>query len=201
MKADENSIRFFCFALGTAMSAVLFTHAGRPAEDTALLQQELEVVTAQRDSAKQELQTIERFLSPLVDSIMATQIRHGISPIEAQQTTRLLLHYGIEANVPPILLAAVARVESRYKVGVLGAVGESGLFQVRPEMWWDFVTARCGHWQRHDRAAEVCAGAHVLGFRLKQAKGDVRLALSLYNTGHAQSKAGWRYAQRVMEGS
>lgn len=38
-------------------------------------------------------------------------------------------------NIDPVLVQSVIEVESNYDAQAIGAVGEIGLMQIRPEMW------------------------------------------------------------------
>ena len=102
-------------------------------------------------------------------------------------------------GVPLGLLAAVARIESGFRVNARGSSGEIGLMQLMPG------TARGLGVNPYDPAQNVLGGATYLAQQLRRF-GDLRLALAAYNAGpgrvaQAIQRAGsraWSAVQRYL---
>lgn len=102
-------------------------------------------------------------------------------------------------GVPIGLLAAIARVESGFRVNARGSSGEIGLMQLMPS------TARGLGVNPWDPAQNVMGGARYIAAQLRRF-GDIRLALAAYNAGpgrvsNAIKKAGtknWNAVSRYL---
>jgi len=157
-------------------------------KEAVALGTELKALQAQLDTTQAELRTFLRYLKPEIDSVYQMS--------QSRALTLHFFHYGIRTGTPPRLLAAIAAVESNYEPGVVSRKGASGLLQVMPSLWWKFVVAKCGFWQRYDSRVEICAGAYVLAYYRQQCEGDYGCALSRYYSG-AVTRVGKKYAASV----
>lgn len=89
-------------------------------------------------------------------------------------------------------------VESNGNPQALSSAGAVGLMQVMP-LIWEGVFPQCGEvvWEWR---TNICYGIHVLDHYLREAKGDVRLALNLYWGGASWYGTGESpYTKRVEE--
>jgi len=132
---------------------------------------------------------------------------HRLTISEHEWFTQKIVFYAVRVNLPPSLLAATAAVESAFRPGVISHKGASGVLQVMPHLWWDYVTPRCGYWRRGDAEVEICAGAYVLRHYVDRCDGEFDCALSRYNSGYAPctetrrrgcSTQGGEYAEDVL---
>ena len=106
------------------------------------------------------------------------------------------------ARVPPLLVQAVARVESNCDTSAISETDARGLLQVlaswltprrgmQPPWLRDNLKARCGA-DLHDPRINACWGARLLRYEFLRAGGDWSRALRAYSGG-----AYPRYEQRV----
>ncbi len=94
-------------------------------------------------------------------------------------------------GVPVPWIQAVIQTESNWNPDATGAAGERGLMQISPATaaayGWDFATM-------YDPAANIDAGAHLLG-DLRQSYGDdFRRVYSAYNSGNPDT---WETSPQV----
>lgn len=127
--------------------------------------------------------------------------QHRLTLEEHEWFVQRIMYYSIvKVDLSPSLLAAVAHVESKFQPGVVSYAGASGILQVMPDIWWDFVVDKCGYWYRGDPEVEICGGAHVLRYYMNLCDNDIECALSYYNSGYPphRSTAGRRYVSNVL---
>jgi soluble lytic murein transglycosylase-like protein len=99
-------------------------------------------------------------------------------------------------NIPPSLIPAIIKVESRGNPKAESHKGAAGLMQVRWSVWGKvlmkhkIVRSRA---ELFDPEANVRAGKFVLGHYLRKHNGDIRKALTSYSGGDK------RYYRRVMK--
>jgi soluble lytic murein transglycosylase-like protein len=96
-----------------------------------------------------------------------------------------------EAHLPldPALLLAIVGVESSWRPWTVGAKGEVGLCQVRPDIHGATAT------ELADPAINVRIAAKVLRHCLKRAGGDIAGGVARYN---GRGEAAEKYAARVL---
>ena len=81
-------------------------------------------------------------------------------------------------NVSESLLKAIAKAESDFDPGCVSSAGAMGVMQLMPE------TAKgLGVDDPYDPEQNIMGGAKCISLKLKEFKGDVRLALAAYNAG------------------
>ena len=186
---------FLMVAGGVMMLLFAISHEPRPT--TPGFYERMDSIEAKLDSLTSEVKGIRTYLEGLT-----AEVEHEISffnpRADSHRLAELFVAVGIRQGVSPRLLTKIARVESHYRVGALGALDDSGLLQVRTSIWYNFVRRKCGTWNVGDARAEICAGAVVVRFLLDKCTGDTRCALSRYNSGRPASAAGRRYARAVI---
>jgi len=110
-----------------------------------------------------------------------------------------------EHGLDPVLLTAVAQVESRFDPQAVSPVGACGLLQLMPA-----TADRFGVGDVFDAAENVEGGARYLSWLLERYDGRTDLALAGYNAGEAAVdkhsgippyRETRRYVRRVMEGA
>jgi soluble lytic murein transglycosylase-like protein len=123
---------------------------------------------------------------------------------DAQFVGRIARRYRVEASAvervvalaerhfpaDPALLLAIVGVESSWRPWAVGAVGEVGLCQVRPNLHG--ATAN----ELADPTVNIRVAARLLGRCLKRSKGDIAGAVARYN---GRGEAAEEYAVRVLE--
>lgn len=89
----------------------------------------------------------------------------------------------------PALVLAIVGVESSWRPWAVGAAGEVGLCQVRPDMHGASAS------ELVDPAVNIRVAARLLHHCLKRSKGDVSRAIARYN---GSGDAAEQYASRVL---
>ena len=90
----------------------------------------------------------------------------------------IFVEAGDRYKLDPLLIAAVARQESRFRPRVVSPVGARGVMQLMPR------TARAlGVKDSFDPRQNIFGGAKYLRQLLNQFRGDVNLSLAAYNAG------------------
>lgn len=119
---------------------------------------------------------------------MARRIERVNRRAPAREIVKAVTSAGRRYRIDPVFILAVAEVESSYRPGSVGRIGERGLMQIRRS------TARALGLAWHDAFdvdANVDAGARYLAQHVRR-YGDRRRAAARYNGGSR------RYAERVM---
>jgi soluble lytic murein transglycosylase-like protein len=100
-----------------------------------------------------------------------------------------------KTGVPPEMALAIIEHESFFNADAIGPRGEFGLMQIYPPAWPQFDTSR-----GFEIAYNVGFGCRVFAGCLKEAKGNLREALRLYN-GRGELPEGMiPYPDRVLNG-
>ncbi|HUP46411.1 MAG TPA: lytic transglycosylase domain-containing protein [Thermoanaerobaculia bacterium] len=81
-------------------------------------------------------------------------------------------------SLDPLLLAAVARQESRFQTRAVSPAGARGVMQLMPR-----TAASLGVTDSFDPRQNILGGAKYLRMLLDQFRGDVSLSLAAYNAG------------------
>lgn len=102
----------------------------------------------------------------------------ALSPQEPSVLDELIARLGKQYEVPPLLVAAVIQVESRWDPDAVSPKGAMGLMQLMP------ATAK-GHGvtDPFDPAQNVEAGVAELSVQLRRHKNEISMALAAYNAG------------------
>lgn len=102
-------------------------------------------------------------------------------------------------GVPPLLLAAIVRQESRFNPRAGSVAGAVGLTQVIPPTGEAIAAALGVGWdplELYRPATSLRFGAHYFGTQLTAFEGDVLAALAAYNAGPGNAEH-WRDVQRL----
>jgi hypothetical protein len=103
-----------------------------------------------------------------------------IADIEAREYSALIRAAAVRHGLSPLLIAAVARVESDFDPTDVSNKGARGLMQVMPETGRRFgVSAE----RLFDPERNIAAGSAYLAWLLDRYDGDLDLALAAYNAG------------------
>jgi LysM repeat protein len=96
-------------------------------------------------------------------------------------------HRASEAGIPADLLMAVCYRESRWNVGAVSPAGASGICQLMPgtAAWVARDLIGLPGLDSMDADDNIRMGAHLLGWLLRRADGDVGRALAMYGQGVA----------------
>ena len=97
---------------------------------------------------------------------------------------------GEQVGVPASLLAAVAKQESRFSVGVRSVVGAVGLLQLMPDTAVELAGRPLSPAELQDPARNATLGARYLRQLLRSWDGNPWLAVASYNAGPG-AVAGW----------
>lgn len=81
-------------------------------------------------------------------------------------------------KVDPLLIYFLIKQESGWNPHATSYAGAQGLMQVMP-----FHHGRCGMSNGHDIRQNITCGVGILSSAMKQAKGDYKKALAIYNGG------------------
>ncbi|HYX65631.1 MAG TPA: lytic transglycosylase domain-containing protein [Burkholderiales bacterium] len=110
--------------------------------------------------------------------------------VEASAVQRVITLAERHFPADPALLLAIVGVESSWRPWALGAVGEVGLCQVRPDMHGASAN------ELVDPAVNIRVAARLLRRCFKRAQGDIAGAVARYN---GRGDAAQEYAARVLE--
>jgi len=109
--------------------------------------------------------------------------------VERSAVERVVALAETHLPVDPALLLAIVGVESSWRPWTVGAKGEVGLCQVRPDIHGATAT------QLTDPAINVRTAAKVLRHCLKRSGGDIAGGVARYN---GRGEAAEKYAARVL---
>lgn len=107
------------------------------------------------------------------------------------------------AGVDPMLMLALAWVESGFTVGARSSAGARGLMQMQPA-----TASAMGCRDTSDPACSAEAASRLVAWLLRKYQGEVVYALCAYNAGSAQPTRAWKkgelpfnmgFATRVLE--
>ena len=130
-------------------------------------------------------------LPPELEPITTSAVLDLVSPSHAlkDRSTYLpaIAEEAAASGVPPALVDAVVRIESRYDPTAVGSIGEIGLMQVRPK-----TAALLGFQGTPAELAEprtnLRYGVGYLAKAWRLAEGDLCRALMKYRAGHSSDK-------------
>ncbi len=123
----------------------------------------------------------EEQLQAMTQEVMAIA---GIdNELKAQHYANIFIEAARNYDLNPRLLLVLTLIESRFDAQAVSSKGALGMTQVMPKVWLkriDFISDRK---DLMDPFLNIHAGAHVLRHYLDRAKGNVKLALLMYNRG------------------
>ena len=135
-----------------------------------------------------EAQTIHYVLDQEEEQLLAmTQEVMDIAEIDNELKAQHYANIYIEAarnyDLNPRLLLFLTLIESRFDPQAESKKGALGMTQVMPEVWLETIEFISDRKDLMDPFLNIHAGAHVLRHYLDRAKGNVKLALLMYNRG------------------
>lgn len=135
-----------------------------------------------------EAQTIHYVLDQEEEQLQAmTQEVMDIAKIDNELKAQHYANIYIEAarnyDLNPRLLLFLTLIESRFDPQAESKKGALGMTQVMPEVWLETIEFVSDRKDLMDPFLNIHAGAHVLRHYLDRAKGNVKLALLMYNRG------------------
>lgn len=135
-----------------------------------------------------EAQTIHYVLDQEEEQLRAmTQEVMDVAEIDNELKAQHYANIYVEAarnyDLNPRLLLFLTLIESRFDPQAESSKGALGMTQVMPEVWLDTIEFISDRKDLMDPFLNINAGAHVLRHYLDRAKGNVKLALLMYNRG------------------
>ena len=135
-----------------------------------------------------EAQTIHYVLDQEEEQLWAmTQEVMDIAEIDNELKAQHYANTYIEAarnyDLNPRLLLLLTLIESRFDPQAESNKGALGMTQVMPEVWLKKIEFISDRKDLLDPFLNIHAGAHVLRHYLDRAKGNIKLALLMYNRG------------------
>jgi hypothetical protein len=130
-------------------------------------------------------------LPPAIEPITPSDILEVVSPSRAlrDRTAHLpaIVQEAAAHGVPPALVDAVVRIESRYDPAAVGSVGEVGLMQVRPKTA-AFLGFQGASADLAEPQTNLRYGVSYLAKAWRLAGGNLCRALMKYRAGHAAER-------------
>ena len=109
--------------------------------------------------------------------------------IKARHYAKAYIAAARQYHIDPYLLLELTRVESGFDAHAKSHKGALGMMQIMPDIWLERIGFIATEQDLMDPFLNIRAGAHVLRYYLNRAKGDLSLALLMYNRGeHAVKK-------------
>lgn len=128
------------------------------------------------------------------------QKAYSVAPDTANRVSPMIIQSADKYNVDPILLAAVIRQESSYRISVISPAGAVGLTQVIPRYWQQTCPG-----DLIEEYNNINCGTYILASYNSKA-GSWPKALAYYNVGPTgynsnskMKKQGEKYAEQVKQ--
>ncbi len=123
----------------------------------------------------------EEQLQAMTQEVMAIA---GIdNELKAQHYANIFIEAARNYDLNPRLLLVLTLIESRFDAQAVSSKGALGMTQVMPKVWLKRIEFISDRKDLMDPFLNIHAGAHVLRHYLDRAKGNVKLALLMYNRG------------------
>ena len=127
---------------------------------------------------------------PVASCASGQDLERSLHELPAGELGTLLERAGRQVGVPPTLLAAVAKQESRFSPAVRSVAGAVGLLQLMPETAAELAGRPLSSAELEDPAGNAGLGARYLRQLLQGWDGNPWLAVASYNAGPG-AVAGW----------
>lgn len=121
--------------------------------------------------------------------------RFKVSPLVVEPLFLTAIREGHANNVDPLLIVAVASIESSFNPLAESVLGAQGLMQIIPRYHADKISGDKGHMALFDPVENIRVGSRILRDYVR-AKGSLELGLQQY--GGAPNDADMIYANKVL---
>ena len=160
--------------LSVFINVLQYNHTQRLEEQVFLKEFEAQTIHYVLDQEEEQLQA-------MTQEVMAIA---GIdNELKAQHYANIFIDAARNYDLNPRLLLFLTLIESRFDPQAESKKGALGMTQVMPEVWLETIEFVSDRKDLMDPFLNIHAGAHVLRHYLDRAKGNVKLALLMYNRG------------------
>lgn len=160
--------------LSVFINVFQYNHTQRLEEQVFLKEFEAQTIHYVLDQEEEQLQA-------MTQEVMAIA---GIdNELKAQHYANIFIEAARNYDLNPRLLLLLTFIESRFDPQAVSSKGALGMTQVMPQIWLTRIEFISDRKDLMDPFLNIHAGAHVLRHYLDRAKGNVKLALLMYNRG------------------
>ncbi len=160
--------------LSVFINVLQYNHTQRLEEQVFLKEFEAQTIHYVLDQEEEQLQA-------MTQEVMAIA---GIdNELKAQHYANIFIDAARNYDLNPRLLLVLTLIESRFDPQAVSSRGALGMTQVMPKVWLKRIEFISDRKDLMDPFLNIHAGAHVLRHYLNRAKGNVKLALLMYNRG------------------
>ena len=160
--------------LSVFINVLQYNHTQRLEEQVFLKEFEAQTIHYVLDQEEEQLQA-------MTQEVMAIA---GIdNELKAQHYANIFIEAARNYDLNPRLLLVLTLIESRFDPQAVSSKGALGMTQVMPKVWLKRIEFISDRKDLMDPFLNIHAGAHVLRHYLDRAKGNVKLALLMYNRG------------------
>ncbi len=160
--------------LSVFINVLQYNHTQRLEEQVFLKEFEAQTIHYVLDQEEAQLQA-------MTQEVMAIA---GIdNELKAQHYANIFIDAARNYDLNPRLLSVLTLIESRFDPQAVSSRGALGMTQVMPKVWLKRIEFISDRKDLMDPFLNIHAGAHVLRHYLNRAKGNVKLALLMYNRG------------------
>ena len=158
--------------LSVFINVFQYNHTQRLEEQVFLKEFEAQTIHYVLDQEEEQLQA-------MTQEVMAIA---GIdNELKAQNYANIFIEAARNYDLNPRLLLLLTLIESRFDPQAVSSKGALGMTQVMPQIWLTRIEFISDRKDLMDPFLNIHAGAHVLRHYLDRAKGNVKLALLMYN--------------------
>ncbi|GEM_PF-3338787 len=160
--------------LSVFINVLQYNHTQRLEEQVFLKEFEAQTIHYVLDQEEEQLQA-------MTQEVMA--IAEIDNELKAQHYANIFIDAARNYDLNPRLLLLLTLIESRFDPQAVSSKGALGMTQVMPNVWLTRIEFISDRKDLMDPFLNIYAGAHVLRHYLDRAKGNVKLALLMYNRG------------------
>jgi len=160
--------------LSVFINVLQYNHTQRLEEQVFLKEFEAQTIHYVLDQEEEQLQA-------MTQEVMA--IAEIDNELKAQHYANIFIDAARNYDLNPRLLLLLTLIESRFDPQAVSSKGALGMTQVMPKVWLTRIEFISDRRDLMDPFLNIYAGAHVLRYYLDRAKGNVKLALLMYNRG------------------
>ncbi len=160
--------------LSVFINVLQYNHTQRLKEQVFLKEFEAQTIHYVLDQEEEQLQV-------MTQEVM--NIAEIDNELKAQHYANIFVEAARNYDLNPRLLLVLTLIESGFDPQAVSSKGALGMTQVMPKVWLKRIEFISDRKDLMDPFLNVHAGAHVLRHYLDRAKGNVKLALLMYNRG------------------